>query len=47
MTTANKMAIIVTSNTFQGATVNDVIIGVGIGVVLMALALIAIKIMDR
>ena len=47
MTMANKMAIVVTSNAFQGVTVNDVIISVGIGVVLMALALIAIKIMER
>ena len=47
MTMANKMALVVTSNAFHGATVNDVIIGVVIGVGLMTLALIAIKIIDR
>ena len=47
MTISNKMAILVTSNAFKDATITDVAWGVGLGLVVCAIAIGAVLLINH
>ena len=47
MTISNKMAILVTSNAFKDATMTDIAWGIGLGLVVCAVAIGAVLLINR